>query len=141
MYQIDRMGRWRFALYAPDTGGAAREENAAVGVDEVRPTADEGRLWEENLQRREAEVMRRELRAQALETLAGSRLPSELAELIDYTDAAACASSLSRVQKIWQQAVQRGVESRVAGSAPKAGNGKSRAHSSMREAISAYYNK
>lgn len=109
-------------------------------VDE-QPAPQAALEREAELTRREADITRRELRARALETLAGRQLPAELAELLDYTDEGSCAASLSRVQRTWQQAVQRGVEARVAGNAPRTGAGKSAAHGGMREAISAYYNK
>lgn len=102
---------------------------------------EDAREREERLERREADVTRRELRAKALETLAARRLPAELAELLDYADENSCTASLSRVQKTWQQAVQKGVESRIAGAAPRTGTGKGAARTSMRDALSAYYGK
>lgn len=101
----------------------------------------DARLREESLARREAELARRELRAKALDALSSRQLPAELAELLDYADEARCTASLSRVQKTWQQAVQKGVEARVAGAAPRTGAGKSGMRTSMRDAISAFYNR
>jgi len=101
----------------------------------------DARLREESLARREAELARRELHAKALDTLSARQLPAELAELLDYADEARCTASLVRVQKTWQQAVQKGVEARVAGAAPRTGAGKSGMRTSMRDAISAFYNR
>ena len=116
-------------------GGA---EAAAVSV---RQADDDARIREESLARREADLARRELRAKALDTLASRQLPAELAELLDYADEGRCSASLTRVQKTWQQAVQKGVEARVAGAAPRTGAGKSGVRTSMRDAISAFYNR
>ena len=73
--------------------------------------------------------------------LSARQLPAELAELLDYADEARCTASLARVQRTWQQAVQKGVEARVAGAAPRTGGGKSGMRTSMRDAISAFYNR
>jgi len=101
----------------------------------------DARLREESLARREAELARRELHAKALDALSARQLPAELAELLDYADESRCTASLARVQKTWQQAVQKGVEARVAGAAPRTGAGKSGMRTSMRDAISAFYNR
>ena len=105
----------------------------------TRQSEADAHLREESLARREAELARRELHAKALDALAARQMPSELAELLDYADEGRCTASLARVQKTWQQAVQKGVEARVAGVAPRTGAGKSGMRTSMREAISAFY--
>ena len=106
---------------------------------QVMQAQDDVHLREESLARREAELARRELHARALDALAARQMPAELADLLDYADEARCIAALSRVQKTWQQAVQKGVEARVAGAAPRTGAGKSGMRTSMREAISAFY--
>jgi len=69
-------------------------------------------------------------------------MPAELAQLLDYTDEAHCNASLETLKTVWQAALKKAVEARVAGAAPKAGDGKRAAeNSSMRAAISAYYNR
>ena len=122
-------------------------ESAAVlpGAEAAPPQSnreqDDARLREESLARREADLARRELHQKALDALSSRQLPAELADLLDYADEARCTASLARVQKTWQQAVQKGVEARVAGAAPRTGAGKSGMRTSMREAISAFYNR
>lgn len=76
---------------------------------------------EAKLLAREAEITKRELRAQALETLAEKDLPKELIETISLTDADSCTKSLEVVEKAFRAAVQKGVDERLKGSAPKAG--------------------
>lgn len=119
------------------TGG----EEAASAPVSGRQAEDDARIREESLARREADLARRELHAKALDALAKRQLPAELADLLDYADEAKCNASLSRVQRTWQQAVQKGVEARVAGAAPRTGAGKSGVRTGMREAISAFYSR
>ena len=109
-------------------------------LQETPAQQQEADAREERLAQREKEVARREMRSRALASLTERNLPQELADLLDYTDEARCTASLTSVQRVWQQAVQRGVQSRVAGTAPRTGAGRS-ARSTMREAISAYYSK
>jgi len=122
-------------------------ESAAVlpGAEAAPPQSnreqDDARLREESLARREADLARRELHQKALDALSSRQLPAELADLLDYADEARCTASLARVQRTWQQAVQKGVEARVAGAAPRTGAGKSSMRTGMREAISAFYNR
>ena len=118
--------------------GGAEAAPVAAGV---RQPEEDARIREESLARREAELARRELHAKALDTLSEWQLAAELADLLDYADEARCIASLSRVQKTWQQAVQKGVEARVAGAAPRTGAGRSGVRTNMRDAISAFYNR
>lgn len=74
------------------------------------------------LAKREAELTRRELRAQALETLTGRGLPHELADVLNYADADTCNASLTGMEKAFRTAVQRGVEDRMRGTPPKSGS-------------------
>jgi len=120
---------------------AVSEAERLANMTAEQREAEKTRQREEDLTRREAELNRRELRAQALSTLAEKSYPAELADLLDYTDADSCSASIDRVGKAWQKAVQKGVEARVAGSAPKAGDGKGKAPMTMRDAISAHYKK
>lgn len=93
---------------------------------------------EEELLRREEQVRRRELRAKALEALADAQMPTELAQLLDYSSEEAFAAALETLKAVWSRAVQKGVETRVAGSAPRAGDVQQGA--SLREAIARHYN-
>lgn len=120
---------------------AVSEAQRLANMTAEQRAQEEARQREEELVRREAAISRRELKAQALETLAAGQMPADLAEMLDYTDAEACSASIKTVQKAWQAAVQKGVEARVAGSPPKTGGGKNAAPVTMREAIAHYYNK
>lgn len=71
---------------------------------------------EDALKQREAEVARKELRAQAVETLNGKELPAELADILVYTDAEACNASIAVVESAWRKAVKAEVDKRLAAS-------------------------
>lgn len=78
---------------------------------------------EKTIADREAQITRRELRATALETLAEKSLPKDLADILDYGDAEKCNASLASVEKAFRTAVQAGVDERLRGKTPKAGDG------------------
>lgn len=137
---VDRMIRKEQAKWKRQQEKAVSEAQRLAGLTAEEKAAEEARTREENLTKREAEITRRELRAQALSDLAEQQMPSELADLLDYTDAEACAESIKKIRGVWQKAVQKGVEQRVKGSAPKAGDGK-KAPQTLKSAISAYYGK
>lgn len=124
-----------------ETTDRTNPQPAAEPVPDAGAAQEAVRLREESLAQREAELTRRELHAKAMAALSARQLPAELAELLDYADEARCTASLARVQRTWQQAVQKGVEARVAGAAPRTGGGKSGMRTSMRDAISAFYNR
>ncbi len=73
---------------------------------------------EKELTDREAAITRKELMAEAKNTLAEKNLPVELAEVLDYTDADACSKSITAVEKAFQSAVQSAVEDRLKGGQP-----------------------
>ena len=68
---------------------------------------------EDALAKREAAIQLRELRAEALETLAGENLPKALADCLDYSSADACKASIKTIGKTFNSAVQAEVENRL----------------------------
>lgn len=79
---------------------------------------------EQSLAQREAEITRRELRAEATDTLISRGLHVGLADILDYTNADACSASIDRVEQIFRAAVQAGVDERLRkNSAPLNRNG------------------
>ena len=75
-----------------------------------------------------------------MQELAARQLPAELADLLDYTDAERCSASMETVERLFRQAVQQGVERRIAGSAPRSGGDRQERSASLRDAISEHYN-
>lgn len=73
---------------------------------------------EKNLTDREAAVTRKELMAEAKNTLASNNLPVELAEVLDYTDADSCMKSMEKVKSAFQKAVEAAVEEKLKGGKP-----------------------
>ena len=99
----------------------ARDEARAEGqrlaqmneAERAEHDAQAAREREETLRTREAELTRRELRAEAVETLAARDLPQELAQMLNYTDAEACAQSIDELERVFRSAVQKGVDARI----------------------------
>jgi len=73
---------------------------------------------EKELIDREAAVTRKELMAEARNTLSEKGLPLELAEILNYKDADACRASMETVQKAFQKAVEAAVEEKLKGGKP-----------------------
>lgn len=74
---------------------------------------------ETELNAREREISRRELRAEALRALSERGLPSELGEALSYADAQSVQKSLDAAERAFRAAVQSGVEERLRGTLPR----------------------
>ncbi len=72
----------------------------------------------DELARREADITRRELRAEALVQLGEKGLPAKLADVLDYSSADACTNSINSVSEAFQQAVAEGVAKVTQGGKP-----------------------
>jgi hypothetical protein len=89
----------------------------------AKMTAQEKREYlnekkEKELAAREAEMNKKELMAEAKNTLTEKKLPLGLAEVLDYSDADACNKSITAIEKAFQEAVKTAVEERLKGDAP-----------------------
>ena len=73
---------------------------------------------EKELADKEAAITRRELMAEAKNTLAEKKLPVGLAEVLNYADADSCSKSIEAVEKAFQEAVQAAVEEKLKGGTP-----------------------
>ena len=73
---------------------------------------------ENELSDREAAITRKELMAEAKNTLASDGLPQELAEVLDYSDADTCKKSMEKVKEVFQRAVETAVEEKLKGGKP-----------------------
>ena len=73
---------------------------------------------ETELAAREAEITKRELSATAKETLAEKGLPIQLAEILNYSSAEDCKTSIEAVEKAFTEAVQKAVEEKLKGGSP-----------------------
>lgn len=90
------------------------EKLAKMNKDEKAQYMQQKR--EKELADREAAVTKKELMAEAKNTLAEKGLPAALAELLSFTDADACSKSIETVEKAFRAAVQSGVEEKLKGS-------------------------
>lgn len=73
---------------------------------------------EKEMADREAAITKRELAAEAKNTLAEKKLPVSLAEMLNYSDADACKQSIEAVEKAFKEAVEASVEERLKGDKP-----------------------
>lgn len=73
---------------------------------------------EKEISEREAAVTRKELMAEAKNTLSEKKLPASLAEILNYSDADACNKSIEIVEKAFQDAVEAAVDERLKGGKP-----------------------
>lgn len=69
----------------------------------------------EALAKREADLTRRELMAEAKATLAENGLPASLASMLDYSSAETVKASIATVSETYNNAVQAGVDARLEG--------------------------
>lgn len=90
----------------------AEIQQAALIRDAEREAALEGR---------EAVLRSRELRADALERLSRRGLPVELADCLRFDDPQAAEMSFAQVEKAFRAQVDRAVEKRLRGQAPRSG--------------------
>ncbi len=80
---------------------------------------------EKELEEREANITKRELMAEAKNTLSEKGLPVSLAEVLNYADAETCNKSIEAVEKAFQDAVSAAVEEKLkGGNPPKKADGK-----------------
>lgn len=73
------------------------------------------------LSEREAAITRKELMAEAKNTLAEKKLPVSLSEVLNYSDADSCKNSIEAVEKAFQVAVEKAVEEKLKGGKPPKG--------------------
>jgi hypothetical protein len=79
----------------------------------------EKQAHEKALAEREAEITKRELRAEAKSQLSDKGLPIELAEILPYTDADTTNAAILATEKVFRAAVEKAVTDRLKGNAPK----------------------
>lgn len=82
----------------------------------------EKQAHEKALADREAEITKRELRAEAKSQLSDKGLPIELAEILPYTDADTTNAAIVSTEKVFRAAVEKAVTERLKGNAPKVGS-------------------
>ena len=98
---------------------AAKTEAERMALMDAEQKAQyEREQREAELNNREASITKRELMATAKEQLAEKGLPMRLAAVLDYSSAEGCTSSIKAVEEAFREAVDAGVEKRLAGGRP-----------------------
>ena len=100
---------------AIDAARSEAEKMASLTADQKAEV--EKQKEADALASREADITRRELRAQSLEQLAEKELPKELIEVVVLTDAESCTKSIEAIENSFRAAVELGVNKRLAESA------------------------
>lgn len=109
----DAQAKWKLQT---DDKLSEAEKLAKMTKDEKEAYLQQKR--EKDLTDREAAVTRKELMAEAKNTLAEKKLPAELAEVLNYADADSCNKSIAAVEKAFQKAVEAAVQERLKGGEP-----------------------
>ena len=98
---------------AEDQRKAAMSAEERAGYEMSRREAE--------LNEREKLLVRREVKAMAVEKLAERGLPRELADALNCDSEAECMKSIDRIERAFRQAVQAAVDERLRGEIPAAG--------------------
>lgn len=96
------------------------EKLAKMNAEQKQKYAQE--KLEKELAEREAAINKRELTATAKDILASKGLPTELADIVDTTDADKCTASIESIEKAFASAVQKAVNERLKADPPKVGS-------------------
>ena len=102
---------------------ALADENLSEAEKLAKMTKEEKAQYlqqkkEKELINREAEITRKELMAEAKNTLVEKKLPAGQADVLNYADADSCSKSISAVEKAFQEAVETAVQDRLKGGKP-----------------------
>ena len=87
---------------------------------EISALAQADTARREALDTRESDLRRRELNARAHDLLKAHGLPTELSNVLSFSDETALTAGISALEKAFRTAVQSGVEQRLLTAAPKA---------------------
>ena len=110
-------GRWAQETERKLEQARAEAEAMARMSGEERMAHDYARR-EAELQAREAEIGRRELRAEAARLLQERALPAELMDALNYDSAEGVARSVDAAERAFREAMQQGVRERMRGMTP-----------------------
>lgn len=103
-----------------DAAQRQTEAEKYAKMNKEEKAAHDSKKQEDEINSRLAEVTRRELRIEAHKTLTEKGLPSELLDVLQYSDAESCTASIAAVEKAFRAAVETGVNDRLRGKPPGA---------------------
>lgn len=106
----------------------AKQEGLTEGQKLAQMTEEERKkAKEDDFEKRQADITRRELRLSALEELENRKLPTGLVDAIKLDDSDSCKTSIDAVEEAFRAEVEKAVNGRLASSAnntkPGAGSG------------------
>ena len=104
--------------YADKLAAQKTEAEKLARMNAEQKAEYERQKHEDELAKREADITRRELRAEALNQLGEKKLPQKLADILDYSSADACTKSIESVTAAFQEAVAEGVAAATKGGKP-----------------------
>lgn len=116
---------------------AVAEALKVAGMDKDAKAKYEQEQAEEKMAKREADIARRELRADAREVLAEKQIPAEFLDMLLGSDLKASKANADAFKTKFDAAVQAQVEKRLAGKTPQGGNG-SQSGTNMKSEIEKY---
>lgn len=123
-YKAEFDKRLKQAIQTAQTEWETQQQEKTTEAEKLKKmNADEKAKYEQDkrmkeLDKREKDITTRELKAQAYETLAEKKLPKELINTLNFSDAETCNASIEAVEKAFQSAVQKAVEDRLKGTKP-----------------------
>lgn len=91
------------------------EAEKLASMTEKEKKAYQDKKREDDLNKREAAIVKRELTAQAKSTLTDRGLAPALSDFLDYTDADSCNKSIDKLQDVFQAAVEKAVDEKMKG--------------------------
>jgi hypothetical protein len=106
------------AKWEADAKAKADEAAKLAAMDAEKKAAYERQKLEKELADREAAVTRRELKAEARLQLAEKGLPTELADILDYSNAESCKASMDATETAFKKSVENVVNERLKGGQP-----------------------
>jgi len=119
---------------ALETAKGKWDREASLTADEKAAAKTKER--EDAIAKREGDIIKRELRAKALDTLGQKGLPTELADTLSYADEDGLNASLTSVEKAFRASLSKAVDEKLKGSPPPAGDGKAPSQmAAMRAAV------
>lgn len=116
---------------------AVAEALKVAGMDKDAKEKYEQEQAEEKMAKREADIARRELKADAREVLAEKQIPTEFLDMLLGSDLKETKANADAFKTKFDAAVQAQVEKRLAGKTPQGGNG-SQSGTSMKSEIEKY---
>lgn len=96
----------------------ASEAQKLAAMSEEERAAYDLKKKEDILTAKEAELVRRELRLEAVKQLEAAHIPAELIEVLDLRDAETCKKSIELIGTAFNNAVQKAVDEKLNKNAP-----------------------